>query len=781
MSEAIAIDDERGCPSGLEPPADGTLIDPAPFVRSVNGLARLDLAVFGAKCAGCISKIEGGMKAIPTMQSARLNLSTGKLSLVWRDGGFAPKEIVERLDALGYRAAPFDPEKVEAENDADGRRLLRALAVAGFATANVMLLSIAVWAATDGEMGPGARGMMHLISGLIAIPAALYAGRPFFSSAYRALKGGHANMDVPISLAVLLALSMSLFEAMKGGEHAYFDAAVMLLFFLLIGRYLDHRLRLRARAAARDLLALQSATASRLNPDGTLEAVAARDIAPGDLLVLAPGDRAPVDGVITEGASDIDRSLVTGESAPVHMEKDGEVHSGVLNISSRLVMRATKTTDDSLIADLTRLIEAGEQSKSKYIRLADKAASLYVPVVHTLALATFLGWFFLMDAGLRISMMNAVAVLIITCPCALGLAAPAVQIVATGRLFKSGVLVKSGDALERLAEVDTIVFDKTGTLTFGKLRVANAETISEAALMGAASLARISRHPLSRAVVAEAGAGRAVQDASEHPGFGIEGTVDGVKARFGRGDWVGVDSKGSVSTEGWYKRGDEAPVQFLFEDRLRDDAAETVRALRDRGLEVEMLSGDREAPAKAVATALGVSSWRAELTPHDKIERLEYLKANGAKIAMVGDGLNDAPSLAGAHASLSPGTAADASQAAADFVYQGEGIAPIIEAVDVSRKARRRVLENFAFAALYNMFAVPLAALGLVTPLIAAAAMSGSSIIVTLNALRLSRAVPSLIESRNHSRVLFGRISFTRTGSHFARKCSSGRKRSGQS
>jgi P-type Cu2+ transporter len=738
--EAGTVEEERGCPSGLEPPADGARIDPAPFVRRINGIARLDLAVFGAKCAGCIRKIEGAMNALPAMQSARLNLSTGKLSLTWRDGGFAPREIVERLDALGYRAAPFDPEKVEQENDADGRRLLRALAVAGFATANVMLLSIAVWAGNGGEMGPGARGLMHWVSGLIAVPAALYAGRPFFSSAIRALKGGHANMDVPISLAVILALTISLLEAIQGGEHAYFDAAVMLLFFLLIGRYLDHRLRLRARTAARDLLALQAATASRLNTDGTLTAVAAREIAPSDLLVLAPGDRAPVDGVVEEGASDVDLSLVTGESAPAQLAKGGALHSGVLNISSRLVMRATKTTDDSLIADLTRLIEAGEQSKSKYVRLADKAASLYVPVVHTLALTTFLGWFFLMDAGLRISMLNAVAVLIITCPCALGLAAPAVQVVATGRLFKSGVLVKSGDALERLAEVDAFVFDKTGTLTFGKLRVANADEISKDALMGAAALARISRHPLSRAIVAEAGPGRAAPDAEEYPGFGVEGTVDGVRARFGRGDWVGVKSAGRGATEGWFKRGDDAPVRFLFEDRLRDDAARTIRMLRDRGFEVEMLSGDRQAPASAVAETLGVSTWRAELTPQDKIDRLESLKASGIKVAMVGDGLNDAPSLASAHASLSPGTAADASQAAADFVYQGEGLVPIVEAVDVARKARRRVLENFAFAALYNAGAVPLAALGFVTPLIAAAAMSGSSIIVTLNALRLAGA-----------------------------------------
>jgi len=736
MTTALIAAD-LGCPSGLEPPADGAVIDPAPFVRRANGLARLDLAVFGAKCAACIRKIEGAMTALPEMQSARLNLSTGRLSLVWTDGAFAPRAVTESLDRIGYRAAPFDPEAAEKESDAEGRKLLRALAVSGFATANIMLLSVSVWAG-GGEMGPATRELMHWVSAIIAIPAALYSGRTFFNSAFRALRRGRANMDVPISLGVILALSISIYEFFEGGAHTYFDAAVMLLFFLLIGRYLDHRLRLRARAAARDLLALQAITASRINADETVSSVSTRDIAVGDRLMLAPGDRVPVDGVIEEGSSDLDMSLVTGESASVRGVVGAFLHSGVLNLTSGLVMRATKTADASLVADLTRLIEAGEQSKSRYIRLADRAAALYVPVVHTLALATFLGWFFILDAGFRVSIMNAVALLIITCPCALGLAAPAVQVVATGRLFRSGILVKSGDALERLAEVDGIVFDKTGTLTYGRPRIANRHEIQDNVFAAAASLARISRHPLSRAIVAEAGPGKAASDAIEIAGEGIEGTVDGARIRLGRAAFVRAPFADDPSQECWIRIGDNAPVRFRFEDRLRGDAAETIRRLESLGLTIEMLSGDREVAASKVASDLGIGNWRAGLSPQAKIQRLEKLRAEGRKIAMVGDGLNDAPSLAGAHASLSPGTAADASQAAADFVYQGEGVAPIIEAVIVSRAARQRVVENFVFAAAYNALAMPLAALGLVTPLIAAIAMSGSSMIVTLNALRLA-------------------------------------------
>jgi len=744
-----------GCPSGLEPAADPAapdLIDPAPFVRRDKGLERLDLAVFGAKCAGCISKIEKAMHGLEGMEEARLNLSTGRLTLGWQPGAVVPRETVARLTALGYRAAPFDPGEMDADHDREGRRLLRALAVAGFAMANIMLLSISVWSGMA-EMGPGMRGLMHWLSALIAIPAALYAGQPFFQSAWGALKNRQANMDVPISLAVFLALGLSIYEFLAGGAHTYFDAAVMLLFFLLIGRYLDHRLRWRARAAARDLLALQTGTATRLQADGTLEAITAREVRPGDRLQLMPGDRAPVDGVIVEGASEVDLSLVTGESQPASLRTGEKIPAGVLNQSARLVMEAKATTEDSLIAELTRLIETGEQAKSRYIRLADKAAALYVPVVHTLALATFLVWLFVVQGGVHTSLTNAIAVLIITCPCALGLAAPAVQVVATGRLFRRGVLVKSGDALERLAGADTIVFDKTGTLTLGQPVLKSADDIPPGRLAEAASLARISRHPLSRALVAHIGAGRPADGAQEVPGSGIEAQIDGVRLRLGKRDWVmeiasnppadeAVTDTGGL--EVWYGREGETPLRLTFEDRVRADARGVIAELKDRGLNVLLLSGDRAEVAGQVARDLGIDDWQGALSPKDKIERIRALTNAGRTVAMVGDGLNDAPSLAGAHVALSPGSAADASQAAADFVYQGDGLGGIIAGLDHAKMARARILQNFGFAALYNACAVPLAAFGFVTPLIAAIAMSGSSLIVTLNALRPSgRASPA--------------------------------------
>lgn len=746
MSAGLLLDRadaSQGCPRGLEPvpagpvPGAGRAIDPAPFVRRRGDMCELELAVFGAKCAGCIAKIEKAMLSLEDMARARLNLSTGRLSLAWRDGApWPPLRVAATLEDLGFRTAPFDPSTPQNDHDAEGRMLLRALGVAGFAAANIMLLSVSVWAG-GAEMGAGTRGMMHLASALIAIPAALYAGRPFFSSAWRALRSRRANMDVPISLGVVLALCLSTYEFFVGGEHAYFDAAVMLLFFLLIGRYLDHRLRWRARAAARELLAMQAVVARRFRNDGSLEAVAAREILIGDQLLLSPGDRAPVDGIVTEGASYANASLVTGESAPQKLTVGDAIHAGVVNGSDRLVMRAGAKVEDSLVADLTRLIEAGEQCRSRYVRLADRAAGLYVPVVHSLALATLLGWL-LVGGGPHAAVTNAVAVLIITCPCALGLAAPAVQIVATGRLFKRGVLVKSGDALERLAEADLVVFDKTGTLTLGRPLISNREVLTADVIEQAASLARVSRHPLSRAIAEAAGPGRVANDAKEFPGLGIEASIAGVTARLGRADWIGARQTNDSSLETWFRLGDDAPVRIRFADVPHKDAAAVVKSLAASGLSVELLSGDRPPAVEAVAKMLGLKSWRAAVSPKDKAARLAELRDDGVKAAMVGDGLNDAPSLALAHVSLSPGSAADVSQAAADFVYLRPGLAPVLEAVEVSRKARRRVLENFAFAAAYNAFAVPLAVFGLVTPLIAALAMSGSSLIVTLNALRLA-------------------------------------------
>ncbi|GBF57059.1 copper-exporting P-type ATPase A [Candidatus Phycosocius bacilliformis] len=729
-----------GCPSGLEPPAPAApAADPRAFVQTgrTDGLS-LELLVRGARCAGCLSKIENGVRSLSGVTEARLNLTTGRLSVAWSDDRIDPRTIVQKVVDLGYQAQPFDPGKALAAQDAEGRHLLICMAVAAFAAMNIMMFSVPIWSAHfNGEMAEGTRTMFHWISAAIALPAAAYAGMPFFKSAWNALKKGRANMDVPISLGVLLASSLSIVETLRGGEHAYFDAVAMLLFFLLIGRYLDHALRQKARQAARDLMALQAVTAARLQPDGGTISVAVADIRPGDRLVIMPGDRIPVDGTIEAGVSEADFSLLTGETAPVALAQGQAVRAGALNLSGRLVLVADARSDDSFLAEIARLVDLGEQSKSVYVRWADKAAKLYVPVVHSAAFLTAVIWLIL-GAEPRVAILNACAVLIITCPCALGLAVPAVQVVASGRLFARGILLKSGDALERLADIDFIVFDKTGVLTLGQPHLLNPDKITPDDLARAALLARASRHPLARAIARAAGPGPAADAAREVPGCGVEADMNGLRARLGRASWVGVDKAHSDETELYFSVQGQEPIRFSFEDTLRSDAARTIEALTARGFAPIILSGDRAGSVARAADAAGIATWFAELTPFDKAAHLDRLKAEGRRVLMVGDGLNDAPALAKATVSMAPGTAADASQSAADLVFQGENLASLIEAIDVARLAKKRVMENFWFAALYNFIASPIAMLGLVTPFIAAIAMSSSSIIVTLNALRLT-------------------------------------------
>lgn len=718
----------------------GDFVDPTAFARAnADGTSRLELAVQGARCAGCISKIEGAMTTLPGVTGARLNLASKKLTVTWRTGELAPVAIAHALRGLGYHATPFDAGTEAARQKGEERFLLRCLAVAAAATMNVMLLSVSLWAGAD-EMGNGLKGILTWLSALIALPALAYAGRPFFGSAYRALRAGHVNMDVPITLALLLSSGLSLFEAIVGHGETYFEAAVMLMFLLLIGRYLDCRLRGEARSAARRLAALQVAVASRIEADGTVVAVPAQTIVPGDRVLVGPGERIAINGTVIEGRSTLDASLITGETAPVEIAPGVSVYSGALNISQPIVVRASAAREDSLLAEVSRLVEAGEQTRSRYVRLADRAVRLYVPVVHGLAFATLIGWLLIAGAGLHIALTHAIAVLIITCPCALGLAVPAVQIVATGRLFDAGVLVKTGDALERLAEADMVVFDKTGTLTLPDTLALDDTSCDPKDLELAATLARASLHPLARALATAAGPGPIAGNVHETPGSGLEAIIDGTRVRLGGRHWCGVADDANEGPELWLAAGSQTPVRFAFRDKMRRDAAQTVSGLKARGLTPMLLSGDRARPVEALAEAAGIDRWTADARPRAKHDMLDTLRARGHRVLMVGDGLNDAPALASAHVSLSPANAIDASQAAADYVLQGDDLAPILDAVDVARAARRRALENLWLSAAYNLFAVPLAVAGFVNPLIAAAAMSASSLIVTLNALRLIRA-----------------------------------------
>ena len=700
----------------------------------------VSLVVENMHCGACMSSIERCLRAIPGVSDARVNLSARRAGVTFDPDRVEVQGLIDALARAGFRAA----EAVEATGDRDAARaddLLRRLGVAGFAAANVMLLSVSVWAGQASDMDKSAAALFHWLSALIAMPAIAYSAQPFFRSAVEALKGRRLNMDVPISLGISLATAMSLYQTIRGTSHVYFDAAIMLTFFLLIGRYLDQRVRVRARGAAENLIGLKALGALVLGEDGISRRVAARALAPGMKVQVAAGERIPVDGRIVDGVTDVDASLITGETLPQVVSEGGTVHAGTVNLTRPIVVEATATDDSTLLAEIARLMQAAEQGRGQYVRLADRAAQQYAPAVHVLGAATFIGWM-MAGAGWELSLTHAIAVLIITCPCALALAVPAVQVTATSRLFGKGVILKADDGLERLAEVDTVVFDKTGTLTRGAPVLSNASAIDDATLADAAALAIASRHPYSKAVVMVAHARgllvRPAEGVAEVPGSGL--TAPGVRGerRLGSATWVdGVAAAHGGTGSLWYGEAGRAPVAFHFDDGVRADAADVVADLLRAGYDVHLVSGDREEAVRRTAHEVGIDSWQGVVRPDGKIAVLDALKSAGRKVLMVGDGLNDAPALAAAHASLSPSSAADISQTAADAVLRGEELQPVLETLKVARASKGMAIENFAIALAYNAVSVPMAMAGHVTPLIAALAMSLSSIAVTLNALRL--------------------------------------------
>ncbi len=707
--------------------------------EGADGVSTLHLMVGGLHCAACVWLIETVLTRSPGVVSARLNMTTRRLAVSWRTGEVDADRLVGQIASLGYRLAPYDPALLEQETAERQNFLLRTMAVAGFAAGNVMLLSVSIWSASGDDMGPSTRSLLHWLSALIALPTTAYAGQHFFLSALAVLRLGRMNMDVPISLALILTAGMSLFETIRGGEHVYFDSVLTLLFFLLVGRYLDQRARGRARAVGEHLLSLSASAATVIGEDGKPTVVPPADVRPGMTVLAAVGERIAVDGRVVEGESEVDRSLISGETLPVAVAPGDRVEAGALNISGPLRLSVTAAGEDTLLASIVRLMEDAEQAKSRYVTLADRVARLYAPVVHLMALLTFTGWLLFTDVGWQQALLHAVAVLIITCPCALALAVPTVQVVASGRLFKRGILLKSGSALERLALADRVVFDKTGTLTIGRPQLLDPEEHG-GALTLAASLAASSRHPLSRALTAAAGPVAAAAGVAEIPGRGLVLDTEEGEIRLGRGDWCGAPSPSDGGEpELWLARPGHEPHRFRFTDALRPDAGETVAALKRLGLEPELLSGDRETVVARIARASAMERWRSRALPADKVARLEELKRQGHTPLMVGDGLNDAPALAAAAVSLSPSSAADITQNAADIVFQGDRLGPVVEALETARRAGVLVKQNIGFSFLYNALTIPLAVTGHVSPLLAAVAMSSSSLVVIVNALRLAR------------------------------------------
>lgn len=701
--------------------------------RNPVALPQTEFAVPGVRCAGCISKLENGLALNPGIAAARVNFTAKRVAITHLPDMTLP-QLVKILGDIGFEAVPIAGDMTDGTQQ-ESRQMLQAMAVAGFAMMNIMLLSVSVWSGAQGFT----RDLFHWISALIALPTVAYAGRPFFRSAWAALRKGRTNMDVPISIGVLITTALSLFETFTHGPHAYFDGVVMLLFFLLTGRWLDVVMRSRARDGVSALLKQTAAGAMVLGEDGKTRWVEAKALLPGMDMIIASGERVAADGVILQGQSSFDLSLLTGESAPQMASEGDTIHAGTMNVDNPVTVRVTAAGPDTAIADIARLMEQAGQSKSLYVRVADRAARLYAPAVHTLAAASFLGWM-LAGAGWHESLLIAVAVLIITCPCALGLAVPAAQIVVAGALMRAGILVKDGSALERLAEVDRAFFDKTGTLTLGRpepVNLADANAEQQSILL---ALTRSSRHPLSEAV-RRALEAALVQAATltairEIPGSGVYAMAGQRAVSLGRPDYdvAHAGMAALLLIDG------QPALTVHFTDQIRKEAAETVAELSRMGIESSIVSGDRATAVAPVARALGLTA-QTSMLPEDKLDAIARQKKAGHHILMVGDGLNDGPALAAGHASIAPASASDVGQNAADVVFLGDALSPVATALHAARRTQQIVKQNFALAIGYNVIAVPLAISGHVTPLIAAAAMSGSSLIVVANALRLRAVV----------------------------------------
>jgi Cu2+-exporting ATPase len=696
----------------------------------------LDLLISGMSCGACAWLLEAALAAEPDVLRARVSFSSQRLSLRWRGPAGRADALAHLVAALGFRPAPWSAACLQAETDHEAKRLLRALGVAAFGALNVGIISLALWAGTD--MDERTRFLLHWLAAAIALPVILYAGMPFLHSAATALRAGRTNMDVAVSIAILAIAPMSVSEAWRGGRFTWFDSATSLLVLLLAGRVLDRAARRRAGRAVAELLALQAGDVHLVQTDGSVRTLPVEAACPGDRVLVASGERLRLDGVLEAGQAVLDASATTGESGPRRFIAGEALPAASVNLGPAFTLRVTCAAADGSIARLAALMDGAQAARGRTAMLADRAARLYVPAVLCAAAGTFVLWWLGLGAPWQAALVNAVAVLIITCPCGLAIAVPAVQVVAVGALFRRGVLVRSGAALERLATVDHVVLDKTGTLTQGQPTLLPDPGRPAGVLCKAAGLARASRHPLARALVVACPAavvpsGQVV----ELPGQGLKRGGE----RLGSAAYCGVAAADAPQgTTLWYQATPGvAAVPFHFAAALRPDAREAVTALRALGLEVELLSGDTPATTAAAASATGIAIWHAAASPETKAARIAALQAAGRRVLMVGDGINDAAALATAQASASLEDSTDLAQAVADLVLRGSRLAALPEAIAAARHAMHLSRQSLGFALAYNLIAVPAAVAGAVTPLVAALVMASSSLAVIGNALRAGR------------------------------------------
>ena len=699
------------------------------------------LALEGIHCAGCSLAIEQALSPLPGVQQVDVNGSAATARIVWDAAQGRPSQWLAALERAGYRGLPAGDQLQAAPRRQAQRMLLWRWLVAGFCMMQVMMYAVPAYVAQPGDMTPDVAALLKWAAWLLTLPVLLFSCRPFFASAWRDLRQGRIGMDVPVGLGILIAFGASTASTFDpggplGGE-VWYDSVTMFVFFLLSGRLLEQRLRDRTAGALEALVRRLPETVERVGLDGSSERVAVRRLAPGDRIRLQPGEVFPADGEVLEGETQVDEALLTGESTPLPRRAGQGVIAGSANLSGCVLVRVDCIGAATRYGQIVALMERASHEKPALARLADRFATPFLAAV-LLAAAGAAWWWWPQGAGQALGV--AVAVLTVTCPCALSLATPAATLAAAGALARRGILVQRLEALEAGAAVDTVVFDKTGTLTADRMavrevRARDGVTRAEALAL-AAALARHSLHPVSRAL-AGADEGFACNHVREHAGQGVEGVVAGRRLCLGSAGFCGLAPSPAAQVHladdrGWL-------ASFALDESLRTDALAAVARLRRLGLRLEVLSGDQPEAVRRLAARVGIADAQGGQAPRDKLAHVAALQAAGRRVAMIGDGMNDGPVLARADLSIALGEAVPVAQARADFIVQGgqlEGVAAILAQ---ARRTRAVVRQNIAWAAGYNAVCVPLAIAGMMPPWLAGLGMAASSLVVVLNATRLSR------------------------------------------
>ncbi|AJE15010.1 heavy metal translocating P-type ATPase [Stutzerimonas balearica] len=715
-----------------------------PFVRHEGDLASTSLMIEGISCAACGWLIERHVRNLAGVAEASLNLSNHRLQVRWSDTALPLSELLAELRRIGYAAHPYQADQAAERLASENRRSLRQLGVAGLLWMQVMMATMATWPEFNIDLSAGMDSILRWTALLLTTPIVFYCCTDFFKGALRDLRTRHLTMDVSVSLAIAGAYLAGIWSTITGHGELYFDAVGMFALFLLAGRYLERRARERTAAATAQLVNLLPASCLRLDAAGQSERVLLSELKLGDRVLVQPGGLIPADGRILSGQSSIDESVLTGEYLPLPRAPGDAVTAGTLNVEGPLTVAVDALGDDTRLSAIVRLLERAQSDKPKLAEIADRVSQWFLVIVLLAAAVVGLVWWYIDPQR---AFWIVLALLVATCPCALSLATPTALTTATGTLHKLGLLLTRGHVLEGLNHIDTVVFDKTGTLTEGRLTLTAVHPLgsedADRCLALAAALENRSEHPIARAF------GRAPQPADSVdnvPGLGLEGRVGGRQLRIGQASFVAALYAGEAppipGDQGqWLLLADTTgPLAwFVLDDRLRDDALALLSACRKRGWKTLLLSGDSSPMVGRIAEELGIDEARGGLTPADKLVRLQAMQAAGARVLMLGDGVNDVPVLAAADISIAMGSATDLAKTSADAVLLSNRLQSLVSAFQVARRSRRIIIENLAWASLYNGLILPFAAVGWVTPLWAALGMSASSLLVVLNALRLTR------------------------------------------